>query len=309
MRKLIKIVVAFVLLLIIAVAAGLFYIDSLVKAGVENGATYALGVETKLGAASVGLLSGECKLVGLNIANPDGFKSSHFVKLDESEMAVTLGSLTEDLIEAPKLLMTGLSVNLEKREGKANYEYILENLKRFESTEKADPDPDAKGKRFVIREVILKDIAVEADLLPVGGDLTRLKMVIPEIKLKNVGAEDGQGALIADVSGILIKALLIAIVEKGGGLIPGDIAGELTKGLAQLDGIGSLGIDVADAINKQVVDEVGKVVENVGKDATKAIDKVGKDVKDGVGKAVDDLGKDAGKAIGDLFNKKEEDKK
>ena len=67
-------------------------------------------------------------------------------------------------VELPLLGLSDLNVVLERREGKANYKVILENLKRLESGEKKTEDPAAdSGKRFVVRKVDIRDVAVTVD--------------------------------------------------------------------------------------------------------------------------------------------------
>ena len=83
MKLLIKIVVVLVLLLVIGVLTTFFFIDRIAKAGVEKGATYALGVPTTLKSADVGVFAGTFAMSGLNVANPEGFdKEPHFLKLE-----------------------------------------------------------------------------------------------------------------------------------------------------------------------------------------------------------------------------------
>ena len=75
MKKLIKLVAVLLILLVLATVAVALYIDTIAKTAIERGATYALGVETTLGSADVGLLSGTFSMGDLTVANPAGFES------------------------------------------------------------------------------------------------------------------------------------------------------------------------------------------------------------------------------------------
>jgi len=73
-RKLLKLVAAVVLLVVIVAGIAWLYIDSIATTGIEEGATYALGVPTTVEDVSVSLLGGTVKIFGLTVANPEGFK-------------------------------------------------------------------------------------------------------------------------------------------------------------------------------------------------------------------------------------------
>lgn len=86
MRKmLVRLVAAFVVLIVVVVVGGIAAVgmaaDSIARRGVEAGATYALGVDTKLAGANVGIMSGSFDMQGLRVANPQGFKSDTFMSL------------------------------------------------------------------------------------------------------------------------------------------------------------------------------------------------------------------------------------
>jgi len=298
MKFIFKVVVVLILLVVVAVVALVFYIDAIARAGVEKGATYVLGVETKVDKADVGILSGSFAMSGLNVANPQGFDSPHFLHLDDSNVKVSLGTLREEVVELPELNMTGLDVHLEKSGDKSNYNVILDNLKKFESGEKKEPEPG--GKKFVIRKVSLKDVNVHVDMAPIGGDLTKIDVPIDEIQLTNVGSGSGKGVPMGELSGVLVKAIFAAIVAKGGGLIPEDILSDLTNGLNQLTSLGDLGIGVvagASGSLESVIGGLGKAVEDV----TGGLGDVG----EGIGKSAED----ALKGIGDILGGKKDDEK
>ena len=75
MKLLIKIVVGIIFLVVVAVIAVFFFLDSIARGAIESGATYALGVPTTLAKADVRLLRGEFSMSGLDVANPEGFDS------------------------------------------------------------------------------------------------------------------------------------------------------------------------------------------------------------------------------------------
>ncbi len=295
-KALIKLGLVVILVVVAAMAAGAFYIDSIARKGIESGSTYALGVPTSLDKADVGLLSGEFSLAGLNVANPGGFTSPHFFALNNGSVSVSLGSLRKDVIELPSLTLNGISMNLERAGDKSNYKVILENLKRFESGGgPPGKKPAEGGKKFVIRNLEIRDINVHVNLLPAGGELTKVNVPIDVIQLKDVGS-GGKSVQLSDLTGVILKTIMTVAVQKGGDLIPGDIAGELTKGLGELQNLGDQGITVLLG-DGGVVQTFGKTAEQLGKTAEEGVMKIG------------DEAKKLGEGIGNIFGGDKKDDK
>ena len=169
-RKLLIAIGALLVLLVVALAAVWILIDLIAKAAVEKGGTMAMGVPTSVKSMSIGVLGGQAKISELRVANPPGYETSHFFSLQRGQVNVTLGSLMHETVEIPYLELSGIEVNLEKKEGKANYDVILANLKKMESGTGGDqpgqPPPEkGPGKKFIIRELVIKDVTARADLI------------------------------------------------------------------------------------------------------------------------------------------------
>ena len=165
-------IIGLVVLLIVGGIVLTLTINSIAKQGIQIGATSALGVETKLNTASVGLFSGTFGLNGLDVSNPQGYPSKHFVQLGDAKVAVSLGSLTKDTIVVPEFTMDGLDVHLERKSGKSNYEVILENLDKLsggKSTPKpTEPKPKGSEKKLIVKALTLKNITIHADMVDAG---------------------------------------------------------------------------------------------------------------------------------------------
>ena len=293
MKIFLTILAALIALVLLAALALFMYIDHVAKAGIERGATYALGVQTTVGGADVGVFSGKFGMSGLNVSNPQGFETPHFLLLNDGQVAVSLATLRQDTVEMPTLHLTGLDMNLEKKEGKSNYDVILDNLKRLESGEKPK-DKTGKGKDFVIREILIRDVNVQVDVLPLGGELSRVKVPIDEIRLTDVGTGEQNGLKFTELADVILKAVFAAIIENGPDL-PGEVLGELENGLASLRSLSDMGIDAATVIDGQVQElagTIGKTAEELGKGL------------EGAAGGLEDLGKQADeglKGLGDLL--------
>ena len=310
MKKLIKLVAVLLVLLVLATVAVVLYIDTIAKIAIERSATYALGVETTLGSADVGLLSGTFSMGDLTVANPAGFESPHFTHLQEGPVEVALGSLRKETVELPTLILSDLDIQLDKSEGKANYDVILDNLRRFESGE--DAEKEADGKKFVINEVLIQRIVVHVQLNPIGGDLTKLDVPIDEVRLRNVGSDTDQSVLMSELASVIIKAVLAAIVQKGGDLIPADVLGDLGQGLAGLKSLTEMGVDVAATFGGEVQAIVGdfshlaKPLESLGPELGGAAEGLD-EITEGIGDAIKNIGEGLGGLLGGDKKKDDED--
>ncbi|MBY0112333.1 MAG: hypothetical protein K2Y21_05895 [Phycisphaerales bacterium] len=296
MKKLVKRLFAlgFVLVLVLigAVVLGVMNINSLAKAGIEKGGTYALGTNTTLQSANVGLLSGTFSMNGLNVANPPGYKSASFLSLGSGGVAVSFNTLSKPVVELPKLSLDGLNVALEKSGGTANFNVILDHIKKV--AKQAGGSGGSGGsssggdKKFVVNELSLTNIKISVDLIGGPGDLTKVNIPIDEIKLNNVGKTGtgvgGTGVTMSQLASIIVEAVLAAAADKGGGILPADILGDLQGGLAGLGNLDNLQMSVAakaqGTIEKIGGDAVKKVTEKLGGEAGKVVEDATKKVTD-----------------------------
>ncbi len=281
-----KLVLILVLLLVVVVVGGVvtafFFIDRAAKLAVEKGGTYAMGVETTLGSVNVGLLSGSVSLSELKVANPPGYKTDRFFGLGAGNVSVSLSSLRSPIVEVPEFKLADITVNLEKAGGKANYQAILDNIKRFESGGgPAQSKPSGDEKRFVVKSLQIKNVKVHVDLLPAGGQLTQVNIPIESIDLTDVGTA-GKGVPMGELANIVIKAVLAVVAEKGPGLLPAEILGDLQGGLAQLQNLDQLGVKLSSNLGAEGQKMLDQAKEQVGKQVDKALEDAKKKAEDGL---------------------------
>jgi uncharacterized protein involved in outer membrane biogenesis len=288
MKKLFKRLFIAGFLLVLLVIGGLVYavmsINALAKKGIEAGGSYALGVPTTVDSVSIGLLSGKASLANLNVANPAGYPAPHFLKLGSGSVAVSLGSVQQDVIEIPTFSLDAIDVRLERKGDAGNYQKILDNLKSVSGSGSA-PAPSSSGgpeKRFVVRDLTITNVRVELDMLGAGGAVgealnsaTKIPVTIDKIELKNVGKTGegvaGSGVTMGQLASIIVQAVLSAAAEKGGGLFPADVLGDLNGRLANLGGLKNLGM----AVGGQAVGALKKAeeaVKGVAEEGKKAIE-------------------------------------
>ncbi len=295
-----RVVVLLVLVVVLVAVIAVIAIDRIAKTGVEKGGTYAMGVETKLNSIHVGLFSGSVSLDGLSIANPGGFKAENFMSLGDGSVEVTLGSLMSDKVEVPSLKLNNINLALEKDKGTANYQVILDNLAKVTGGGE-DPAPDAaeEGKKFIIKEIVITDVKVKAEVI--GG--MSVPINIPEIILTDVGTDSDKGVLLKDLSGIILTAILSTVVQQAGDLLPGGIGEGLQGGLAKVGDLGDFGMKVVGDVTAQAGEMVGEAAEKLGESAEMLGEKAGQ-AKEKANEAVDKLNEGLGGLLGG--KKKEE---
>lgn len=273
-------------LIVAAVLIALASINAIAKNAIQSGGGYALGTGVKVDSVSVGLLSGKLSLAGLEVANPPGsnFKSPNFLALGHGGVNVSLGSLRQNVVEMPSLALDTLRINLEKSGEVTNYKAILDNLAKVSGGGKGKPAPPAgEEKKFIIRDLDLKNITVNIDLIGgpgAVGELTRVSVPIDRIQLSDVGKTGsgvaGTGVTLSELSAIVVKAILAAATDKGGDIIPGDVLGELKGRLAALGGanLDELKVKVTGEVQKKADELKNKVIDEGKKKLDEAADKL-----------------------------------
>lgn len=294
-KKLVKVLGILGLVLVagvvILVVVTLGAIDTVARKAIEAGGSYATGVDTTVASTDISIMGGTFQMTGFDIGNPEGFTSPHFLGMQETRVALSVGSLTQENIRLPELTLREIDVYLEGSGQNANYNQILNNLKRFESGDKpkkAGKEDGGSGKTFVIDVLTIDGVEVNVAGIPgiaqAVGDVT---VNVPKIELNGVGSQGGLS--MAELIDLIVKTVLSATIEAGGGIIPADVLNELGSGLAGLESLGDLGITA--------IGDVGAMAGEIGEEATKVIE----GAADEAGKAIDDAAKGIEEGLNDLL--------
>lgn len=295
--KIVKILLVLVVVVLLAVggivAFGISQVDSIARKLIERGGTHVLAVDTTLQKADVQFSKSAFEMHGLRIANPTGYTTPHFLTLDTGGVSLDAKTVQTELIELPTLTLTGIDVNLEKSQGKANYQQILENAKRFESSQPSQSPSKEDGPKFVIRRIELKNINAHAQLLPLGGDITKVDVAVPEVILTDVGS-GGDPVTMAELINLITKSVMSSIISVGGNVLPTEMLGDLQGSLAALSDLGNVKAEILDASGNVIGTLQGTLgnLQGAANDALKGAqdtaDKLKKDA-DKIGEGVKDL--------------------
>ena len=292
LKKLLLILIATPILLIVIAVVGVYlYANSIAKSQIQTQATRALGVTTTLGSASVGILSGKFGISGLKVANPQGYTPDKFMSLDDGKVAITLSSLMKDTIVVPTFSLDTIEVNLQKKDGKANYQVIMDNLAKLSKGGEPSKPAEGGGKKFIINDLTIRHVVVKADLsgmtgpvgqvLHGGGNVT---IPIEEIRLQNVGKDTGSGmggsgVTVAQLTSLVVQAVMAAAAENGKGILPADILGEIKGGLNQIGGLAGVGVQVIGKAG-EAAQQIGGALQGAAQEGVKQLEKAGEGLGD-----------------------------
>jgi hypothetical protein len=295
-----KVLLAVAVLLIVAIVAGVLFLDTIARGAIAAAGTYALGTKTTVSEASVGIVSGKTAIRGLEVDNPKGFSESvKFVSLGEVAVDAGLSNFMGDKIVIDRVAISNLTVDIEKgADGTLNVNAIVENLKKAAGGgDGAKPaEPAGESKEAVIKELRLEKVKVNLRNL-VGGKDGVVEVNLPDIVLRDLSSKGGVDVLASEVSGVVIASVTQAVIAANIQGLGADVLGGLQ---GAVDGIGqAIGGPLKDAVGKGIegaagaLKEVGAGLGDIGKklgeEAGKALEGAGDAVKKGVGGAIDGI--------------------
>ena len=269
MKKLLLLLVVLALIL----GAGMWFAGDLLKKGVEEGGTWALGTETSLSSASLSVLSGEVAMEGLNVASPAGFEAKQAMSVGLIDVKAAVGSFLSDTIEIESIDIGSPEITLEIGSGGSNLGALMDHLKsKTGGGGPAEPPPEEEkpggpGKKLKIgRVTITSPTVILAQSLLMK---TEQRIELPTLELTDIGGgkEGGDGTVTLPELLEEIFGTIIAAVAKVGAL-PADLQGILD---------GEVVAKYAEQIQGQLDDVKGK--------AGKALE----DAKGKAGEALEDL--------------------
>lgn len=205
-------------LLALSVLGACLYAETAAKRVVERQSSSAFGTPTSVGLITLGFFDASLRLRGYRVGGPEGFDDTPLFRVAETDLTVGYRGIGRDRIEASRLRVQGVNLNLLVEGGRSNFAPVLQHLRQ--STAGAG---EASGTpRFVIREVVLEDIAVRVDAPGVQRELK-----LPPVTLHDVGGEDG--VWLSELATLVLGAVMKAAAQHGE--LPPELAAALGGGL------------------------------------------------------------------------------
>lgn len=172
MKKLILIGGVVVIAIIIILVIGISKIGPLIKTAVNTYGPRITKTDVRLEDVSVSIFSGEAKLKGFYLGNPQGFKSSEAMRVKSIFVNVDEKSLMKDPIIIDRIEITRPEITYEKTKGTDNFREIIDNVKKtvgMGESPKEKSKEEGKGKKLLIRDFVIKDGKVTLTTAFLGG--------------------------------------------------------------------------------------------------------------------------------------------
>jgi|GEM_PF-505320 len=306
-RRLVKLAVALLLLVAIAIGALIYSLDSIAKRAVEAAGTHVVGTRTTLDDMHIGLVSSSASMNGLSVANPAGFADPTFLTLGEGALGVDARSLMSDVIRVPSIRLSDIHVVLEQKGDTSNASVLLSNMKKaFGGGGSGGGTGSSSGRRFVIDELVIENIAITAKAsgLPIISPTVDLN--VKQVRLESLGSGGKDPIGMDQLTAIVINAVMQAALEAGGSQLPKQLIDGMLGGLA---GVGgglpnfNLAIDTGSGLKD--IGNLDQLAGKLGVDLGSLTGALNKDVTKGLGEKLDEASKSAGdalkKGLGDLI--------
>ncbi len=232
-------------LLVIVVAVGFFWwasssLDGIVKEAIERYGSEAAGSPVRVDSVHLSISLDQWKGVieGLVLKNPEGFPDGNALRFGRIEIEVDAASATSNpiIIQAVRLLEPEVNFAMNATH-KSNFDVLRENLrKRLASAGDAD-SAGTEPPRIVIREFILGEGKVRAQIAALGGD--PLDIELGGAEQRDLGAPDGAAPqeLARDLLNRVSRQVLASTARRGlEQLIEEKLGGKAGKTLREILG-------------------------------------------------------------------------
>ena len=249
MRALVRIWVALLALVAIAIGAVLLNARRLIKQAVEREATRSLRLETRVASASVSLLGGKLGLHGLSIASPSSFSAPHMLELGSLDVDVSYTELRRRPIHIDSIAIDHATLIIEQAGGALNLRKAVEALP-------ASP-PGKQPMMVIIDELKLADARVLVRPGVPGLD-REIAVAVPPLTLRDIGRGRGErnGAALKDVAMRVISALAAKAAQSEA--LPAGVRAVLRLDAANV--ASALGAEAQKRLEQAIPAEVGSAV-------------------------------------------------
>ena len=255
-----KIILSLLLVIFIAVAAGVYYVmtnlDSLVEAAIEEHGSKATKTAVLVDAVKLDLTNGSGAISNLTVANPKGFTMPYAFSLGEIRTGINLPSLQQQpyIIDEITILAPQVFVEINK-DNKTNLNELKKNLGMgsTQDTEEPAAESSAQEPLLIIRRVTFADGNIQAKVAALQDKEYKLKL--PGLDMTNLGGS--KGATGAELAQEILSRLTdnaIAVVKKD--IIDARLNKLKDEAKAKIDAEKAKLKEQADAIKKEQKEKV-----------------------------------------------------
>jgi hypothetical protein len=246
-----------VVLLVVAVMVVAFFLDGIVKKGVETVGPQITKVAIHLDSIHIGLLTGSAKVRGLVVGNPEGYKTPNAIRVGLAEVGVNPFSVLSDKIVVRSIHVESPEITFEGGIGGNNLSKIMDNVNDVAiaggppATNTTAKTASKPAKKIEVDEFLITGAKVHASITGLGGK--ELTLMLPPIHLTDLG-KGSDGLTPTDLTRAVLKAITTATVKA-----VADSAMNLGKGGEILGkDAGKTAVESVDKIKKGIGGLLGK---------------------------------------------------
>lgn len=214
MKKfIIRLLIALVIIVVLAVLGVTLFLDRAIKAGVESIGPKVVGVDVKLRSVSLSPLSGSGGLKGLVVGNPPGFKTPWAINVGSASLALEPRSLLSDKIIIKSIIVEAPQIAFETDLRANNLNKILANVQGAaggsgqqpgKPEEPAQPTEAKAAKKLQVDDFIVKGGKIHVSVTTLGGQSATV--ALPEIHLQDLG-KGPDGITAAELTKIVLEEI------------------------------------------------------------------------------------------------------
>jgi uncharacterized protein involved in outer membrane biogenesis len=237
MKKiLIRIVLGVAVLGIIAVICMALFINSIVKKGIETAGPKATQAPVTVESVSLSILSGSGKVTGLNVGNPEGFKTPMAIKAGSASVQVQPSSLLSGKLIVKSVRVEAPEITLEAGLKGSNLGALLANVEAYTGGGgQAKPAEKSGERKLQVDDFVITGAKVNLSMTLMGGKAATVPL--PDIHLTNLGTGP-EGISAGELTQKVLKEIVESVTKAAGSALgkTGEVVGDAAKGVGKTAG-------------------------------------------------------------------------
>ena len=210
-RFILKAFLWLIILLLILLGVGYYYLGTLVKEAINRYVPEITGTTTVVEHVDLSLLKGHVEIKGLKIGNPKGYSTNNIFELGQIEVVFQPKSVLTDKIIVNSVLIDGTKVSAELKNLysldnnvsalQKNIENYLGTTDKKDAPKKTEPTSE-QPKKSAGKKVIIQDLKINNTEVALGFSGHTMTIPLPNIHQTGIGEdkkEKSVGEIIADI--------------------------------------------------------------------------------------------------------------
>lgn len=182
------------LLLLVAAGGGAWWAyqskDALIADAIRNYGPQITGVTVKLAGVKLEPTEGTVVLSGLELGNPESFKTPHALVVEQLQIKLDVASLTRDVVHIQRITVLQPQVTYEHASGGSNLDVIQRNVEAYIASHGASSQTsDAPQKKIIIDQFSM--LGAKADVSAEVLQGKTMTVPLPDVRINDIGKKEG----------------------------------------------------------------------------------------------------------------------